>query len=171
MKKFKTLLFLFLNLALVAGTAVAADPPKKDKFGNYPPAGTAPSYLAGTVINPKTGKPMTQQEIQAAEQAAKEFKLEEARRLAEAERQRQKAERQRQEEAARRPRCSDFEYVGPSARPVSGGPTGYQCPPGYDSHMNGPLCECRWGLDFGNPHDPNFVIYADQQWCRFSSCQ
>ena len=54
MKNFKIFFFLFLGLALVAGTAVAADPPKKDKFGNYPP---------GTVLNLKTGLPMTQQEI------------------------------------------------------------------------------------------------------------
>ena len=157
MKNFKILLFLFLGLALVAGTAVAADPPKKDKFGNYP---------AGTVINPKTGKPMTAQEIQAAEQATKEFKLEEARRLAEAERQRQEAERLRQEEAARQPRCSDFEYVGPNARPSEVPAGGYQCPPGYYCHRNGILYECRSKTGI----DANTVMTANDPRCFWSFC-
>ena len=168
MKTLKIILFVGLSFAIVSGAAVAADPPKKDKLGYYPPAGTAPSYLAGTVINQKTGKPMTAQEIQAA----KEFQLEEARRLAEAERQRLEAERLRQEEERRRqeargPVCPDFEYVGANARPVSGGPTGWQCPPGYDPHMSGLLCECRWGW----PGYPDVIVYTNEGNCRYAPCQ
>ena len=166
MKNFKTLLLIFLGLIIASGISLAADPPKKDNRGYYPPAGTAPSYLSGTVINPKTGKPMTAQEIQATEQAAKEFKLEEARRLAEAERQRQEAERLRQEEAARQPRCSDFEYVGPNARPSEVPAGGYQCPPGYYCHRNGILYECRSKTGI----DANTVMTANDPRCFWSFC-
>ena len=164
MKNFRILFLMFLGLALVAGTAVAADPPKRDKFGHYPP---------GTVVNPKTGLPMTAQEIQAAERSAMEFKEEEIRRKAEeerkrqeAERQRQEAERQRQEEAARQPRCNDYQYFGPNARPRAAQAGGYECPPAYHCHRNGILYECR--IDSGV--DENTVVTASGGRCFWSYC-
>ena len=164
MKNFKALLLIFLGLIIASGISLAADPPKEDKFGNYP---------VGTVLNPKTGKPMTAQEIQAAERSAAEFKMEEIHRKAEEERQKQEAERlrqeeerRRQEEAARQPRCNDYQYYGPNARPRAAQVGGYECPPAYHCHRNGILYECR--IDSGV--DENTVVTASGGRCFWSYC-
>ncbi len=64
------------------------------------------------------------------------------------------------------PPCGDYEYQGSNVRPLSGGPTNYQCPPGYKCHRNGLLYECRFrdGLSVTEP------LPATSPFCRYEAC-
>ncbi len=63
-----------------------------------------------------------------------------------------------------RARCQNWNYEGENIRPVSGGPTSYQCPPGYKCHKNGILIECRWS---GQSHEAPSI---DNYFCRTENC-
>lgn len=156
MKGFKTLLFILLSLALVSQAAIAADPIIKKDQKTYP---------IGTQLNPKTGVPYTEQELIQNQMSAKQETL--RLKAAEEERARQaaaaEAERRRQEEANK---CSDYSYEGSNVRPLTGGPTGYQCPPGYSCNRSGIIIECRYEDNLGQAA----IIPRTSPACAYESC-
>ena len=184
MKNSRFFIFTFLGLLVAAGITFAANTPNYrkdaapllDTNGNPAPP--------GSIINTKTGRAYTPEELQKMSAETKMEKLRLQQELAERirqeeERRRQEEERRRQEEAAR-PRCSLYRYYGPNARPEPAGGDNLQCPPAYQCHWNGPFFECRaMRLDTdlspipgsGPVLSETSVVYQDDaRLCRMDFC-
>ena len=192
MKNSRFFVFTFLGLFVAIGITFAADTPSYNRKDATPLLDTNGNPAPpGSVINTKTGRAYTPEELQRMSGEAKMDKLrlqreaEEAARQAaerfrqEEERRRQEEERRRQEEAAR-PRCSLYRYYGPNARPEPAGGDNLQCPPAYQCHWNGPFLECR-AMRMDTPEgsipgsgpvlsETSVVYQDDTRLCRMAFC-